>query len=145
MHAVHRLVHSVLLGAILTLQSVEGLLKIVHQRLVVEVFIALAVQFFECLQLLDISQSHIGSQVEVEGRDGLTTVHLVLAALHRDTSQHRGRLDTLGRARGTMSGYETTGQDVIQRMLHAGERLRRVIVLVVDMQIVMLHSVAAVL
>ena len=140
MHTTNRLVNGMLLGTFLALQSVERLFQIVHQRLIIEVLVALAVQFLQGFQLLHITHTHVRSEVEVEGRDGLSAVHLVLTALHRDTGQHRGRLNTLGRARGTMTGDKATVQNIVQRVLHTGERLRRIIVLVVDMQIVVLHG-----
>ena len=145
MHAAHGLVDGVLLGALLARQSVEGLLDVVHQRLVVEVLVALAVQFLQRLEFLDIRHAHVGCQVEVEGGDGLTTMHLVLGALHRDTGQHRCGLDALRRARGTVAGDEAAVQDVVQRMLHAGQRLGRIVVLVVYVQVVVLHGIATLL
>ena len=41
-----------------------------------------------------------------------------------------------------MTGNETTVQNVVQRMLTAGQRLGGIIVLVVDVQLVLLHSFA---
>ena len=145
MHTPNGLVDGMLLCAFLTCQTVKRHLQIVHQRLVVQILVILAVKFFECLQLLDISEAHIRSQIEVESRYRLSSVHLVLAALHRDTCQNRSRLDALGRARGAMPRHESAIQNMIQRMLHAGKRLCWIIVLIVDMQIVVLHSVATVL
>ena len=40
-----------------------------------------------------------------------------------------------------MSCNKTTSQDVVQRMLHTGQRLRGIVVLIVDMQIVMLYGI----
>ena len=88
MHTAHGLIDGVLLGALLARQPVERLLEIVYQRLIVETLVVLAVQFLQRLEFLYIGHAHVGSQIEVEGRDGLATVHLVLGALHRDTSQH---------------------------------------------------------
>ena len=82
MYSSYGLVDGVLLGTCLTCQSVEGFLEIVHQGLVVEVLIALAVEVFEGFQFFDIRQSDVRCQLEVEGRYGLTSVHLVLAAFH---------------------------------------------------------------
>ena len=94
----HGLVDSMLLGTFLTRQTIERLLDIIQQRLLIEILIVLARQILKGLQLLDIAQTHIRSQIEVEGRDGLSAMHLILCTLHRDTSQHGSRLDTLGRA-----------------------------------------------
>ncbi len=143
MHAAHGLVDGVLLGALAARQPVQGLANVVYQRLVVQLTVALAVQFLQGLQLLDVGQPHVGGQVEVEGRYGLTAVHLVLGALHRYAGQHRRRLDALGRPRCAVTGNEAARQDVIQRVLNAGQRLRGVIVLVVYVQVVVLHGVAA--
>ena len=38
-----------------------------------------------------------------------------------------------------MSGSKSVVEDVVERMLHARERLGRIIVLVVDVQVVVLH------
>ncbi len=70
-------------------------------------------------------------------------MHLVLAALHRDTRQHARRLDALGRPRSSVTGHETARQDIVQRMLHARQRLRGIVILVVNVQVVMLYGVAA--
>ena len=40
-----------------------------------------------------------------------------------------------------MTSHKTTVKDIVQRMLHTGQRLRGIIVLVVNVQVVMLHSV----
>ena len=40
-----------------------------------------------------------------------------------------------------MTSHETTIQDIVQRMLHTSQRLRGIIVLVVDVQIVMFYSI----
>ena len=144
-HAPYGLVHGMLLGALLPGQSVERSFDVVDERLIVEVLVTLSVEFFQVFQFLDVCHAHVGCQVEVEGRDGLSAVHLVLGALHRDTSQHRGGLDALGRARGAMSGDEAAGEDMVEGVLHAGERLGGVIVFVVDVEVVVLHGLAALL
>ena len=141
----HRLIDGMLLGAFLTRQTVKRFLDVIHQRLLIEVLIVLAIQIFKSLQLLDIAQSHIGCQIEVESRNRLSAVHLILSTLHRDTSQDRSCLDTLGRARSTMTGDKATVQDVIQRMLHAGERLGGIIVLIVNMEIVVFYGITTLL
>ena len=97
-YAAHGLVDGVLAGALAACQSVEGFLDVVHQRFLIHVAVVLAVEFLQGLQLLDIAHADVGSEVEVEGGDGLSAVHLVLGALHGDTGQHRGRLDAPGGA-----------------------------------------------
>jgi hypothetical protein len=42
-----------------------------------------------------------------------------------------------------MTCDESAVKDIVKWMLHTGERLRRIIVLVVDMQIVVLHCITA--
>ena len=81
-YTTHGLVDSMLLGTFLARQSVKGLLDIIHQGLVVEVLVTLTIQVFQGFQLLDIAHADVGCQIEVEGWDGLSTVHLVLAAFH---------------------------------------------------------------
>ena len=98
MHTSHSLVDGMLLGTLLTRQAVERLLDIIHQRLLIEILIALTIQVLKGFQLLNIAHTDIGCQIEIEGRDCLSAVHLILTALHRDTSQHRSRFDTFGRA-----------------------------------------------
>ena len=44
-----------------------------------------------------------------------------------------------------MSGDESASEDVVEGVLHTGERLRGVIILIVDMQVVMLHGLTALL
>ena len=143
MHTAYGLVDGMLLGAFLACQTIEGLLDIVHQRLVVEILVIFAIEILKGFQFFDITQAHVGCEIEVEGRDGLTAVHLVLATLHGDTGQHRGRLNALGTTRGTMTCSKSVLQDIIQRVLHTGERLRGVIIFVVDVQIVVFYGVAA--
>ena len=142
MHPSYSLVNGMLLGTLLAGKTVKRLLDIVHQRLIVQVAIVLAIQILQSFQLFNIAHTHVWSQIEVEGRDSLTTMHLVLGTLHRDTSQNRRRLYTLCRTTGTMTGNKSAGEDIVERMLYTGKRLRRIIILVVDVQIVMLHSIA---
>ena len=82
MHTTYRLIDGVLLGTFLTLQPVERFLDIVYQRLVVKILVTLTIEILQSLQLLNITHTHIRSQIEIESRDSLTSVHLVLAALH---------------------------------------------------------------
>ena len=145
MHTTNSLIDGMLLGTLFTNESIEGLLDIVHQRLIVEVLITLAIQILKRLELLNITHTHIRGQIKVKSRDSLTSVHLVLATLHRDASQNGSRLNTFSSTRGTMTCNETACEDMIQRMLHTSKRLRWVIVLIVDVQIVMFYSITALL
>ena len=87
-HTTHGLVDGMLLGTLLARQTVEWLLDIIHQRLVVKVFVALAIQIFQSFQFLDIAHADVRCQIEVKGGDSLTTVHLVLGTFHRYTGQY---------------------------------------------------------
>ena len=97
-------------------------------------------QFLQALDLFDEAAAHVRRQIEVKGRDGLSAMHLVLCRLHRDTGHDAGRLDTFGRARLTVSGTESVGEDTFQRVLDAGQTLRGVVILVVDVQVIVAHS-----
>ena len=141
MHSAHGFVDGVLTCAVLALQSVKRSLQIVNQWLVIQLFVILAVQLFQCLQLLNVAHTHVWSQIEVECRYSLSAVHLVLSALHRDTSQHAGSLYTLCGARCSVTGSKTVLQYVVERVLHTGKTLSWVVVLIVNVQVVMLHRV----
>ena len=99
-------------------------------------------QLLQVLHLFYIRRAHEGSQVEVEGRDGLSAVHFVLRRLHRYAGQHRSRLNAACRTAASVPGIEAMLQYVVERMLHAGERLRGIVVLVVDVDVVVLHGIA---
>ena len=79
------------------------------------------------------------SQIEVESRNGLTSVHLVLGSLERNACNHTGSLNTLCRPTLTMACRKTVFQNFIKRMLHARKTLGWVIVLVVNMEQVVLN------
>ena len=81
MHTTHRLVDGMLTHTVYTLHAVEGLLQIVQQRLIVQATIVLAVQVLQVFHLFYICKAHKGSQIEIEGRNGLSAVHFVLSTL----------------------------------------------------------------
>ena len=143
MHPCHRFVDGMLHDAVFAFQSLERAFEIVVQRLVIERSIALTVELLKCLQLFDKTQSDVRGQIEVESWNGLSAVHLVLRCFQRDTRQHTGRLDALGCPRRAMASRKTVIENVVQRMLTAGERLCGIIIFVVYMQIVMLHGLPA--
>ena len=142
MHAVHGLVDGVLLQACLALQSVQWLLLVVIDRSVVEVLQVFACQLLQVLHLFLIRHAYVWSQVEVEGWDSLSAVHFVLACFQRDAGQYGCCLYALGRTAGTVACRESVVQDDVQRMLHAGEALGWIVVLVVDVEIVVCNGVA---
>ena len=63
-------------------------------------------------------------------------VHLVLHRLHGDAGEDGRRLDALRRAGLAVAGLEAELQDLVQRVLDAGQGLRGIVVLVVDVDIV---------
>ena len=142
MHSAHSLIDGMLTRTVLALQTVKWCLQIVHQRLVIQFFVVLTVQLFQRLQLLNVAHTHVWSQIEVERRNSLSAVHLVLCTLHRDTGQHAGCLNALSCARCAVPGSKAILQDIIKRMLHTGKTLGWIVILVVNVQVVMLHSVA---
>ena len=99
--------------------------------------IVFSIQFFQVLDFLDEAVAHVGGKVEIECRDGLSAVHLVLGCFQRDASQDTGSLDAFGRARFAVSGREAVFQNMVQRMLHACQALGGIIILVMDVQIVL--------
>ena len=82
MHTSHSLIDSMLLGTLLSQQTIQRFLDIVHQWLIIEILIVLTIQVLKCLQFLDIGQTHIRGQIEIKSGDCLTSMHLVLTALH---------------------------------------------------------------
>ena len=117
----HRLVDGMLTHSVDARQLIEGLFEIIHEHLIIELTVVLSVEVLQCLQLLDIGQTHIGSQIEVEGRNSLTAMHLVLGTFQRDTGKDGCRLNTLGRTAGTMTGNKTLCQDIVERVLYTGQ------------------------
>ena len=72
-------------------------------------------------------------------------MHFVLCGFERDTSEDTCRLDSLSWARFAVTGRETAIEDVVERMLHASETLCRIVILVVDVDIVVFHSLESLL
>ena len=85
------------------------------------------------------------SKLEVEGRNGLASVHLVLDGLHGDAGEHTGGFYPLCGTGFPVAGPESVLKDDVQGMLDAGEGLCRIVVLVVNMNIVVGYRVAHVI
>ena len=136
MHAADGAVDGVLQHALLALQTVQIALDIVGKLRIVEMRIVLAAETLQSLHLLDERTAHVRSQIEIERGDSLTAVHLVLHRLHRDTAYDAGRLDALGGTRLAVARLKTALQNLVERMLYAGERLGGIVILVVDVDIV---------
>ncbi len=145
MHTAHGAVHGLLCDTLVALQAVEVLLQIVLELHVHQVAQVLGLIALQIADLLLIGEAHVGGEVEVESGDGLSAVHLVLSSFERDTGLYRSGLDALGGARLGMGSLQTVLQDGVQRMLHAGERLCGIIVLVVDVDIAVLSCEAHIL
>ena len=111
-HTRYGLVDGMLYDAVLARQSVQRLQQIVGQFLLIEMGIVFSIQFFQVLDFLDEAVAHVGGKVEIECRDGLSAVHLVLGCFQRDASQDTGSLDAFGRARFAVSGREAVFQNM---------------------------------
>ena len=103
-YAVDGAVDGVLLEALIALQEDKVCGDIILNLSIVQVLQVHTGEVFDILDLFDVALAHIGGEVEVEGRDGLSAMHLVLHRLHRDTCHDRGGLDTLCGAALAMSG-----------------------------------------
>ena len=105
----------------------------------------ITIEIIQIFHLFYIRGAHEGGEIEVEGRDGLSAVHLVLCALQGDTRQHSGCLDALGGSGRTVPSGKPVLQDVIQWVLAAGERLGGVVVFVVYVQQIVCHRLTTLL
>lgn len=138
--AAHSLVDGKLEQALIAIETVKRSLQIVLDLCRAEIIETATLKLLQRPHFLLVGIAHIGSEVEVESRNGLTSVHLVLTSLQGDASQYGCRLDALGRTGRSVTCRESVAQDDVERMLHTGERLGGIIVLVVDVEIVVLHS-----
>ena len=145
MNTAHRLVHGVLQDALIALQKFQLTLNIVVHLHVIQAAVVRSHESLEVLHLLDEGAAHIWGQIEVKRWNCLSAVHLVLGGFHRDARNHAGSLDALGGTRFAVPGHITLLKHLVQRMLHAGEALGGVVVLVVDVQVVAAHGLARLL
>ena len=144
-YTAHGLVDGMLQDAFASFQSVERFLQKVLDGCVIQFAVVLGHELLQHFHLLDERGAHIGCQVEVEGRDGLSAVHLVLGCFHADTAEDAGRFDAFGRTALSVPGLKTVGENLVERMLYAGEAFGGVVVLVVDVEVVAPHGFACVL
>ena len=128
-----------LLETFVTLQKNQVAFYIVINLRIIQQLQVKTRQMFDVLYFFDIALPYIGSQIEVERRNGLPAVHLVLYGFHRDTGHDGSRLYTLGGTAFTVSGLESMFKNLVQRMLDAGERFGGIIILVMDVQVVVTH------
>ena len=145
--SLHRLVNTayshidgVLDHSVCTLDSDEFPADIVIDLHIVKARVILSGHLSDLVKFLLKSLSHVRSHVEVKCRNSLTSVHLVLDSLHGDTSEDAGSLDPFCRAGLSMSCEEAFLENLVKRMLDAGKTLGRVIVLVMDMDVIVLHG-----
>ena len=136
------LVDGMLEGAVAALEADEVALDVVVDPDTLEIAVVHVEQLADLVHLFIEGLADERGEVEVEGRDGLAAVHLVLHRFHGDAGEDGGRLDALGRAGLAVAGAEAVLEDEVQRVLDAGQGLGRIIVLVVDMDVVLRHGVA---
>ena len=144
-YAVHGLVDGMLLKAGFALKTCEVFLQIVVDGDVVEVAQVFACQLLQVLHLFLIRHAYVRGKIEVEGWNCLTTVHLVLASFQRNASQYCCSLDALCWTARTMTGCESMFENDIQWVLYASQTLGRIIVFIMDMNVVMHDGVANIL
>ena len=142
MYTAYGLVHGMLQYACLALKAVEVLDEVIVEGDLIEMAVVGAEEFLELLHLLDEGQADIRCKIEVEGGDSLSAVHLILGCLHAYAGEHAGRFDTLGGTALAVACHVTAFEHMVQGVLHACERLGRIVVLVVDVEVVLLHSLA---
>ena len=140
MHPTDRLIHGMLQTAQFVVEAVEGAFDIIFQRCVVEGFQVDIHYLLGLFQLFYIRLAHVWGKIEIECRYSLTSVHLVLSCFQRYARYHTGCLNAFCRTALAMTCHKTMLENFIERMLHAGQRLGRVVVFVVDMDIVVQHG-----
>ncbi len=145
MHPAHCLVHGMGLDPLAVLETVQFHLYIIVYGSVLEAAVIDALESGGLVDLLLIGFSHEGSQIEVKRRNGLTAVHLVLHGLHGYAGEHRRGLYPLGGTGLAVTGLKAFVEDLVQRMLEAGEALGGIVVLVMDMDIAAIDRVPHVL
>ena len=114
--------------------------KIIYERFLLVIEIQGHDSVSNLRQFLLVCLPDIRRHVEVEGGYGLAAVHLVLHRLHRDAGKGGGRLDPLRGTHRRMAFLETVHKEHVRRMLDAREGLRRIEVLIVDVDEVGLHG-----
>ena len=135
-HTAHGLVYSMLEGAVTALQSGEVTLKIIVNLGGLEVLIIGIHNGAHLVNLFLEGFAYEGSQVEVEGGDGLTTVHLVLDGFHGNAGEDGCGFYALCGTGLSVTCLETMLKNDVQGMLDAGEGLGGIVVFVVDVDVV---------
>ena len=91
-------VDSMLYHAVVALDSNELPLEIVVDLHIIKTSVVLTVDLSDLVEFLLECPSYERRHVEVECRDRLTSMHLVLNSLKRDASEDAGCLDSFSRA-----------------------------------------------
>ncbi len=142
MHTCHSAVDGLLHDSFVALQLAQRLAQVVLDFDVEQMGEILVLIVLQILDFLLVGHAHVWREVEVERRNCLTTVHLVLRRFERNAGLHRSCLDALCRTALGVCGLQSVLQDGVERMLHAGERLGRIVVLVVDVDVAVADSIA---
>ena len=97
---------------------------------------------FYIFYFLDESGADEWGEVEVERRNGLSAVHLVLRYFERHACKYGGGFDAFGRTAFAMSGDESVFKYAVERVLNACQTFCGVVVLVVDVDISGTYGIA---
>ncbi len=141
MHSSYSLVDCMLQIAFIPLQTVKRFFNIIFKLCLLQVGEILIDELLEIVYLLNETCPYVRGKIEIESRDSLSAVHLILSRLERYAGYHACRLDSLCRARFAMTCHKPVLQDTVERVLHASEALCWVIILVVDMDIVVFYRI----
>ena len=140
MHATYGTVHGLLTHSVDASLVAKRLNQIVLDLLGVEFRILLSFILLKATELLQIGHVDVWCEIEVESRNCLSTMHLILSSLERNTRLNTGSFYTLSRTALGMSSLQTMLKDGIKRVLYACKRLGWIIVLVMNMYISAFHS-----
>ena len=138
-YTVHGAVDGMLFHALVALHEKQVFGEIVIDRCIIEMLQVGSGEVFNVLHFLYITFAYIRSEIEVECRDGLSSMHFVLYGLHGDACHDGSGFDAFGRARLAMSCHEAIVQNLVERMLDASKRFGRIIILVVDVEVIVLY------
>ena len=141
MHALDRAVDGVLHEPLVAFESGQRAGEIIFDFRVAEVRKIFAFERFQLLHFFDVAPTHERREIKVKRRDRLPAVHFVLRGFHRNTSENARRLDAFRRTGFAVPGNHAAAQNFVQRVLHAGQRLRRIVVLVVNVNVAFAHGV----
>ena len=140
MNTAHGLVDGVLESAFLALKSDEVVLEIIVDLGTLEERVVGVGHFTDLVNFLFESPADKRCQIVVEGGDCLTSVHLVLDSLHRYAGEDGCGLDPLRGPGLSVTCLETVLENQVEGVLDASQGLGRIIILVVDMDVVLRHS-----